>query len=95
MRVHVHPGVLPLSGPEGAGKNQKVLTSARGPTVRNAALLACPVTLDLLNGGTERSRGGQGWGGSRGALRRARRSQTQPDLLVAQYLADETILNRQ
>lgn len=84
MRVHVHPGVLPLSGPEGAGKNQKVLTPARDPTVRNASSPACPVHRNLLSGAQR-----EAWevgGGSRGTLRRSR-SQTWPCLLAFQGLA--------
>lgn len=57
MRVHVHPGVLPLSGPEGAGKNQKVLTPAWGPTVRNVASPTCLISPDSAHQCTERDKG--------------------------------------
>lgn len=63
MRVHVHPGILPLSGPEGAGKNQKVLTPAWGPTVRNVASPTCPISPESAHQCTKRD---EGKGGSAG-----------------------------
>lgn len=83
MRVHVHPGVLPLSGPEGAGKNQKVLTPAWGPTVRNDCL-----TCQNLLSGAQR----EAWEVGGGSRKRARRSQSWPCLLAIQGLVGKAIL---